>query len=164
MAVRLLDQNAQPFALDGLRGQTVVLNFIFTHCPSVCPTQTRALTRVQAQLPTQVRERVQFVSVSIDPERDTPAVMADFSRKLGVDLSHWSFVTGTQAAIAELNQAYSAQALPEGASAFDHRSEVRLIGPSGKLLMTYVGRPLDEPRLAREIQTVDRMFRRTASR
>jgi protein SCO1 len=154
----LVDHHSQPFSFDSLRGKTVLLNFVFTHCPTVCPTQTKALMRVMEMLPGDVRERTHVVSVSIDPERDTPEVLRDFATKLSVDLDHWTFVTGAKTAIANINRAYSAQALPEGALPLDHRTEVRLIDASGKLMQTYTGRPLDEPRLAREVQTVDHMF------
>lgn len=147
-----------------LRGKTVVLNFIFTHCTSVCPTQTQALRRVLEALPEAVRARVHFVSVSIDPEHDSPAALSAFAHKQRVPLSHWTFVTGSRAAIEALSTEYSAKSLPEGAAPLDHRTEVRLIDAKGKLLQTYTGSPLDEARLNREIQTVDRLFGRHASR
>ncbi len=153
----LLNQDGRPFEFEILRGKTVLLNFIFTSCPSVCPKQTEALERVQQGLPEEVRERVHFVSVSIDPERDTPEVLRAFATKHGVDFAHWSFVTGSEDALETLKKNYSAQALPEGAQPLDHRTEVRLIDPRGKLLQTYAGVPLDEVRLIRELVTVDRM-------
>jgi cytochrome oxidase Cu insertion factor (SCO1/SenC/PrrC family) len=127
----LLDQRGEPFAMHPLRGKTVVLNFIFTHCPGICPLQTQALRRVSAALPEAVRERVHFVSVSVDPERDTPSALAAFATKHGADQERWTFVTG-------------------------QGRELLALGESCN--------PLDEPRLAREIQTVDELFNRAASR
>jgi protein SCO1 len=161
---RLLNQRGEPFAMDQLRGESVVLNFIFTHCPGICPLQTQALRRVRAALPESVRERVQFVSVSVDPERDTPEALAAFAAQQGADDEHWSFVTGPAPELSALGESYSAQALPAGAGPLDHRTEVRLINAEGRLMQTYTGNPLDEPRLAREIQTVDEIFNRKASR
>jgi protein SCO1/2 len=161
---RLLNQRGEPFAMDQLRGESVVLNFIFTHCPGICPLQTQALRRVRAALPESVRERVQFVSVSVDPERDTPEALAAFAAQQGADDERWSFVTGPAPELSALGESYSAHALPAGAGPLDHRTEVRLINAEGRLMQTYTGNPLDEPRLAREIQTVDEIFNRKASR
>jgi len=160
----LVDQRGEPFATEQLRGKTVVLNFIFTHCPGICPLQTQALRRVAAALPEPVREHVHFVSVSVDPERDTPRELTLFAKKHGVDLERWTFVTGREQELRALGESYSAQALPTGAGPLDHRTEIRLINAEGRLMQTYTGNPLDEPRLAREIETVDELFNRKASR
>jgi protein SCO1/2 len=160
----LIDQRGEPFAMQQLRGKTVVLNFIFTHCPGICPLQTEALRRVSAALPEAVRERVHFVSVSVDPERDTPSELAEFAAKHGANQERWTFVTGQERELLALGESYAAQALPSGAGPLGHRTEIRLINAEGRLMQTYAGNPLDQPRLAREIQTVDELFNRGASR
>jgi protein SCO1/2 len=160
----LSNQRGEPFAMDQLLGKSVVLNFIFTHCPGICPLQTQALRRVREALPESVRERVHFVSVSVDPERDTPQALSAFAAKHAVDQEHWTFVTGPARELSTLSQSYSAQALPAGAGPLDHRTEVRLISAEGRLMQAYTGNPLDEPRLAREIQTLDELESRKASR
>lgn len=154
----LVSADGSAFSIAEYRGKSVVLNFIFTRCPSICPTQTSALERVRDALPVSIRERVQFVSVTIDPEHDTPEVLSEFARRLGVNVPNWTFVTGTKTDIEALHQLYSATDLPGGASPLDHRTEIRLLDASGRVAQTYAGSPLDEARLAREIQTVDRLF------
>lgn len=161
----LVDQDGHSFRLEELRGQTIVLNFIFTHCPAACPMQTQALRRVAEGLPKAIRQRVRFVSVSIDPERDSPRVLKAFARKQGLSTGeHWSLVTGDRSEIEALTGLYSSQAQATGAGPLDHRTEVRLLNPQGKLLQTYRGAPLDIPRLIREIQAVDRLYHVDAAR
>src|SRR5262245_14259863 len=75
----LADQDGKPFSFTQLQGHTVVMNFIFTHCPVSCPQQTRALTAVQRALPKSLQGRVRFVSVSMDPARDTPPVLKQYA-------------------------------------------------------------------------------------
>ncbi len=154
----LTSHDGSAFSMAEYRGKSVVLNFIFTRCPSICPTQTSALKRVRDALPESMLERVQFVSVTIDPEHDTPEVMSAFARRLGVNVPNWTFVTGKKTDIEALHQLYSAKDLPGGAAPLDHRTEIRLLDASGRVAQTYAGSPLDEPRLAREIETVDRLF------
>lgn len=159
----LVDQSGRPFSFAQLGRQTVVLNFIFTRCPSSCPTQVRALTAVQKALsrPAPSRSpgaRVHFVSVSMDPAHDTPAVLDGYARSLGADLASWSFVTGAPDQIAWLHQHYNAQVKALAGGQFEHRVAVYLLDADQRLLQTYAARPLDERRLIDEIQTVDRLF------
>src|SRR5262245_5781711 len=90
----LTDQDGKPFSFARLRGHTVAMNFVFTHCPVSCPMQTRALAAVQRALPASLHGRVHFVSVTMDPARDTPPVMKQYAAAMGADLAGWSFVTG----------------------------------------------------------------------
>jgi protein SCO1/2 len=75
----LTSQTGQPLSLSELRGQPVLLFFGYTHCPEECPLTLADFTRVKRELGAQGNE-VQFVFVSVDGERDTPSVMAEFLR------------------------------------------------------------------------------------
>ncbi len=89
----LTDQDNAPYGSEQLRGKAYVANFIFTRCPSSCP----RLTRKMAALATRLRasgDRVRFVSISVDPEYDTPAKLKEFGARYGADWSRWRFVTG----------------------------------------------------------------------
>jgi protein SCO1/2 len=154
----LVKQDGQPFSFRHLKGRTTVVNFIFTHCPATCPLQTQELARVQRALSPELQSRVAFVSVSIDPARDTPPVLQAFAATLGVDLSSWSFVTGSPDEIESLNEHFSTQAKPTRAGQFDHRVAVYLLDADGRLVQTYTGEPLDERRLVREIETAEELF------
>jgi protein SCO1/2 len=154
----LVDQDGNGFSLEGLEGRTVVVNFIFTRCPSVCPTQTKALTRVQQGLPAELRARVRFVSVTVDPEHDTPVILRRYAAAQGAELSSWSFVTGPSAATDALGRRFKAEVKALGGGQFDHRAAVHLLDAKGRLVQTYSGPSPDEKRLVQEIETVDRMF------
>ncbi|MBX3080583.1 MAG: SCO family protein [Anaerolineae bacterium] len=73
----LTDQNGQPLSMTALHGKAVVLFFGYTHCPDVCPSTLADYTRVKKLLGTDA-DKVTFVLVSVDAERDTPAVMKDY--------------------------------------------------------------------------------------
>ncbi len=86
------------FFSDVLRGQTVLISFIFTNCQDACPMITHHLSLVKAALGESMAEQVRFVSISIDPERDTPEALRKFREKTGVDgLPAWVFLTGDKA-------------------------------------------------------------------
>ena len=70
----------------------MLLNFIFTTCTAICPAMSSTFAQVQHQLGDD-RDRVRLVSISIDPEQDTPARMADYARRFRAD-RQWSMLTG----------------------------------------------------------------------
>ena len=83
------------FYSDVLRGHTIVINFIFTQCTDACPTQTARLAAAQALLPDAVRRGIAFVSISVDPEHDTPAALKAYAERFGAGPA-WTFLTGNR--------------------------------------------------------------------
>lgn len=92
----LVDQDGQQhrFFSDLLRGHTVVLNVVFTHCEDACPLMTKRLLGVSREVGDHFGQEVRFISVSVDPQRDTPERLKAFAVKQGADLPGWRFVTG----------------------------------------------------------------------
>ncbi|MBZ0298309.1 MAG: SCO family protein [Anaerolineae bacterium] len=76
----LTSQTGQPLSLSELRGQPVLLFFGYTHCPEECPLTLAEFTQVKSQLG-DLGDRVHFLFISVDGERDTPSVMADFLQR-----------------------------------------------------------------------------------
>lgn len=85
----LTDQHGKVFRSDQLRGNVWVASFFFTACPSECPRLTRALAELQTAFP-----ELHLVSITCDPETDTPAVLAQYAAKYGADPQRWKFLTG----------------------------------------------------------------------
>ena len=94
--VELVDQNGRSlkFYDEVLKGNNVVISFIFTNCQSACPLMTRNLTMIRDMLREDERRAIQFVSISIDPLRDTPAAMKEFAQKHEADNGGWLWLTG----------------------------------------------------------------------
>lgn len=161
-AAALTDQAGKSRKFSDFYGNTVVLNFFFASCPSVCPRETRALAEVQARLPSVLQAHVQFVSLTVDPEQDSPERLTAFARANGADLNHWSFVrasgSATQALTTELavfSGPLQARSAPVG-----HGTSVYLFDARGRLKQRYAGSPLDVARLAREIEELDDWLRK----
>ena len=94
--VELIDQDGQRlrFYDDVLRDRVVVISFIFTNCQGACPLMTRNLTMIRDMLPEDERDDIQFVSISLDPVRDTPSAMKKFAQTHDADQDGWLFLTG----------------------------------------------------------------------
>lgn len=89
-AFALTDQDGRAFTEQTLAKKTWVAAFMFTRCPTVCPRITQKMKQLQAKS----GEKLWLVSVSVDPEHDTPAVLREYALKNGAKLASWSFLTG----------------------------------------------------------------------
>lgn len=90
----LTDQDGQThrFYSDLLQGRVVLINVIFTHCPSACPMMTERLKLVRKQVGEGFGRDVYFLSLSVDPARDTPEALKRFAERHNVDLPGWRFL------------------------------------------------------------------------
>lgn len=89
--------NKVRFYSDLLDNRTVVINVMYTNCKGACPMVTQMLSFVSKEVGNRFGDDIQFVSISNDPERDTPDALADFAHKQGVNLDGWTFLTGPKA-------------------------------------------------------------------
>jgi protein SCO1 len=93
----LTNQAGQVFDSSRLGGQVWVANLIFTRCPGPCPKLTQHFALLQSQLG--AREPVRLVTLTADPEHDTPPVLEEYGRRFGADFRRWDFLTGLRADI-----------------------------------------------------------------
>lgn len=89
----LVDHHGEPFTPDTLQGEVWVAGFIFTSCPSSCPAVTRAMVDLRERFDRNDVD-VQMVSFTVDPQTDTPQVLAEYADDAGADSPKWRFVTG----------------------------------------------------------------------
>lgn len=130
-AFTLTDETGHSFSSTSLTGRVWLVDFIYTYCPDVCPIylspkmqalQTRALKG-------RLGDRVALVSITVDPRRDTPAVLADYAGRFGADPTIWRFLTGPQATIDALLQ----DGFKVGSAV---RADTVMVGQTGAVSMT----------------------------
>jgi protein SCO1 len=90
----LTNQNNEPVTLAGLRGQVWIADVIFTRCPGPCTKMSGALAKLQSALA--AGERVHLVSLTSDPDYDTPVRLKDYAGKFGADANRWWLLTGNK--------------------------------------------------------------------
>jgi protein SCO1 len=93
----MTDSEGQAFDSDVLRGKVWVADFIFTSCPGPCPRMTSEMHRVQRRV--SGNRDVRLVSISVDPDHDSPPVLNDFAHRFGGPADNWVFLTGTPATV-----------------------------------------------------------------
>ncbi|MFQ5514310.1 MAG: SCO family protein [Myxococcota bacterium] len=142
----LLDHWGRRFRLSSLRGRGVLLDFIFTRCAGPCPILTRAHAELQRRLPPGLAGRMHFVSVSLDPEYDTPVRLRRYAWERGAKLESWTFLTGSPTEIQRVLEAYQVGAVRTSEDSLDHAVVSYLIGPDGQVTQRYLGleHPLQE--------------------
>lgn len=96
----LIDRSGETITLADLRGKIWIADFIFTRCPDVCPLMSAKMAQVQSALADQ--PDLKLVSISVDPEYDTPAILARYATQLEADPDRWYFLTGDKKAIYRL--------------------------------------------------------------
>jgi protein SCO1/2 len=136
----LTDQRGAPVRLADLRGRVVVLTFIYTHCPDVCPLTAEDLRATDALLPADVRDRVVLLAVTVDPDRDTSAALRAFSAEHRLaDNPRWHALRGDRAALAAVWAAYAidpgamlSMATPADASTLAHTDAIYVIDRDGR--------------------------------
>jgi len=90
-AFAFTDQDGETVTDEILDGRVTVLDFFFSSCPFVCPPMGRNMAHAQQALE---GTGTRFVSISVDPQRDTPERLSEYAASLGADLSTWTFLTG----------------------------------------------------------------------
>ena len=96
----LVDEHAKPMNLAQLKGYVTVYDFIFTNCAGSCPMMTATMRRLTTKVDRNAK--VRFVSISVDPARDTPAVLHDYATKVRND-DRWIFLTGDRDTVVNLS-------------------------------------------------------------
>ncbi|MBR89679.1 MAG: hypothetical protein CMO66_00175 [Verrucomicrobiales bacterium] len=96
----LLDQSGNKFTLENLNGKIWLADIIFTRCPGPCPAMTQSLADLQDDIPSDWP--VHFVTLTTDPEYDTPQVLNSFADRFKADPSRWTFLTGDKEDITRL--------------------------------------------------------------
>ena len=98
----LIEASGKPVRSADLSGRVWIASFIFTRCAGSCPIMTHNLAKLQSELP--VRDDLRIVSVSVDPDHDTPEVLAKYAASNGADRSRWLFLTGDKTQVYKLSR------------------------------------------------------------
>lgn len=96
----LVDERGRPFGSKQLKGHVYVANFVFTACPAVCPRLMERMAQVQHRS-RNAANAVHLVTISVDPENDTPEKMAAYGRRFRASPYRWSLLTGDYKVIEE---------------------------------------------------------------
>jgi protein SCO1/2 len=131
----LYDQSGRVVQSGRFRGKQVMLNFIYSRCPfaNMCPAATMKMMATQRLAAQAHIANIEFVSVTLDPEHDTPGVLHDYASARGIDTTNFSFLTGPPGAIRDLLTQFGVVAESEG-EILKHTLATLLIDDRGRIV------------------------------
>ena len=125
--------------LEVLRGRPQVLALFFTHCEHSCPLIVADMKAIDKALPRNLRGQVDFLLVSIDPERDTPEALRAFRAKHELPTERWTLLRGSTEATRELAGRVGFNYQPGSPTQYAHSLMISILNESGEIVFQQVG-------------------------
>jgi protein SCO1/2 len=138
--------------LEELRGKVLAITFIYATCTDTCPLLTAKMALLQRRLGRDFGARVRFVSITVDPEADTPEVLRRYAEGHGADPAGWSFLTGAPEEIREVVRRYGVFARKSARGDVDHTFLTSLVDGNGALRVQYLGVRFDPNEMLRDLR------------
>ena len=125
--------------LDALRGRPQVMAMFFTSCEYSCPLIVKDMKDIQRSLPAGVREKVDFLLVSIDPARDTPEALRAYRAKHDLGVQHWSLLRGEPKSVKALAEMLGFRYAPGTNLQYAHSLLITILNQSGEIVFQEAG-------------------------
>ena len=135
----LTNQAGKKFRFNAASGKIVLVTFVYTTCPDVCPLFSAHFAAIQRALETEKHENYLLLSISTDPKRDTPAKMKAYTEAFKADVKHWQFLTGSQKDLAEVWKNFGVNVKDHGNGQIQHTNLTTLIDAKGYRRVDYYG-------------------------
>lgn len=147
---KLTEHTNQPFDSASLSGKVWVADFMFTTCPGPCPRMSSQMHQVQMELE---GRGIQLVSFTVDPEHDTPEVLAEYGKKFKASPGVWHFLTGAQADLNHLAKDVFKLGVVDGS--LEHSTRFVLVDGAGQIRGYYLTSEPDAiPRLIEDARAL----------
>ena len=143
------------------RGKVLIIGYVYTNCPDICPMITYNMRDLQREFPGE--QDFHLISISFDPERDTPEVLRSYAESYNVDQSNWSMLTGETSIVNEVLDKLSIATVKtptrftennKAVYFIDHTDKVSLIDKKGQVRNHYLGSELDTETVIEDIKTL----------
>ena len=148
----LTNQDGKALELHKLRGRVVLISFIYTSCPDICPLMTASMRQVQGNLSRNEQRSVYFLSVTTEPEIDTAKVLRSYGERFKADFSNWSFLTGTKPELARVWKSFGVNVQRKAPGLVSHTSLTALLDKSGIMRYAYYGSSPDDKKVLQDMR------------
>lgn len=137
------------FSLDNINGSTYtfsegkgkvrLVEFMFTNCPDICPATTYNMSKLQDQLKEKglFGDKVEFVSITFDPDFDTPEVLQKYAEKFKADQNGWKFLRGDAQAVEKVTKDFGIAVMKQPDGSFAHTARMFLVDEDGNMRRAY---------------------------
>ncbi len=155
----LTAQDGKRVSMADLRGKVVVVTFIYASCADTCPLLTAKMAKLQRRLGPDFGRNVAFVSITVDPERDTAEVLARYARAHGANPVGWTFLTGPRAEIESVALGYGVFVRKTARGDVDHTLLTSIVDQQGITRVQYLGIRFDPEEFLRDLHSLLREAR-----
>jgi len=149
---KLTDQNGKPFRFASTRGKLMLVTFVFTTCPDVCPLFTASFASIQRTLEEKRLKDYLLLTITTDPERDTAAVMKEYAGRFKADFKTWSLLTGTRAELSRVWKIFGVNVTKTDSGQVQHTSFTTLIDRRGNRRVDYYGDKWREKEVLKDLE------------
>jgi protein SCO1/2 len=151
----LTDQDGKRFQLADARGKIIVVTFIFTTCPDVCPLLTAKFAALQRELAAKNRDDYLLLSITTDPQTDTSAVLKSYAQRYKPDFRHWLFLTGSREQLRNVWKEFGINVESARPGEIKHTALTTLIDRLGTRRFDYYTDSWQETEILRDIASLD---------
>ncbi len=148
---------------ENLKGKVAVIGYVFTNCPDICPLTTNNMRLVQEALKKENITGVEFVTITFDPEYDTPSVLKEYAEVRRLDTSNWIFLTGDKSTTDQVMRDVGVVAVPSDSTKmasgemmyfYVHTDRINLMDKEGRIRASYLGSELNIEKIVNDIKTL----------
>src|SRR5262247_2528248 len=150
----LLNQEGERFVSTALHGKIVVLDFIYTACADVCPLFTANFAQLQGMLKNESKSDVFFISITTDPEVDSPKVLKAYAQRYGADFNNWAFLTGTEEQLKAVWKGLDIRVIRKGRGLVQHTSLTTILDRQGLRRFNHFGEKWQTKDVLADISTL----------
>lgn len=152
---KLTDQDGKTFNFSGSRGKLILVTFVYTTCPDVCPLLTAKFASIQRALDNQRFKDYWLLTITTDFERDSAPVLKNYAERFEADLRHWSFLTGTRSELAKVWKVFHVNVTKTQSGDVNHTTLTSLIDRQGKRRIDYYGVKWQDKEVLKDIRWLD---------
>ena len=151
----LIDQNGKTFRFTNARGKIVLVTFVFTTCPDVCPLLTAKFAAIQRTLRERRIDDYLLLTITTDPARDTPAVLKSYGEQFKADFNHWLFLTGSEQELVKVWKGFGVTVRKSADSQIQHTALTTLVDQRGIRRFDYYTDKWEEKEILKDIASLD---------
>jgi protein SCO1/2 len=160
--IKLIDQNGRGFSFSEVKGKVLVVAYIYTNCPDICHIISKKMNVFKEQIKKSgLQDRVYFVSITFDPQRDTPGVLRHHAEMMNLDLDNWVFLTGDENSVNAILNTAGMEAIKDTVEtggkedesySLLHRDRISLADKNGGIRKHYKGSEFNPDELLEDIK------------
>lgn len=150
----LVNQDGKPFQFAKARGKLVLVTFVYTSCPDLCPLLTAKFAAIQRALAEKKQNNYLLLSITTDPERDTPHALKNYAQNYKADFAHWFFLTGSRDQLAKVWNAFGVTVKTSNGGQIQHTTLTTLIDAQGKRRFDYYTDKWEEKEILKDMTSL----------